>query len=464
VGFKSDWYDGLIAEKKIAIVKGIELRVAFKTGGSGTPIESVPDIRAIPELNYQELFTDISRIYNLVQLVGRDSDGLFVRWEEESFRFNSGVLFTLTDVKDVERSSDSSRLFSKLELGSVTAITNDLSLGLGHIRLFDFDREDFYFQGICNTDRALDLTQEVYVSDSNVIQDVLIGGSDAFDDKLFFIQYSNTGTGAVQTDPFSDGSTIYNQEHMNNLIVERYDLQGSIAKELPANTLQFRAERVAGDPFVLMTFTGASGLLLAFGNDFTPPNFDSGGNYTPAPTYRYTAPDSGSYTFEAVIKFELVTQTFTFPQQHRITISRFSAADVLLSSATILLEHTGEGIYTDTLSTNFYMNATDYAQVDVFQSGVNFIRWPVGSTFRTLGAFNGGGIYIPKDSGAYRVTTHRFKRSLTEEQILALLAEPFKRIVINQGEGNINTHARNISVNLYTNEVEFEVISNEDNS
>ena len=193
---------------------------------------------------WEELFLDMAGRYNLWLSAERDSSGNPVlRIEPESYFLATGGGVQELDIQDLKRTVDADRLYAGVEIGSEEFIQQVLAtpLSMPYIPLLTHGEERYSFSGVCNTSEQLDLKFK-FVSDSNVIEDVLLNNNEDYEEKVFMIQYSvPPAVGADRSTPwtfdFGAGvTTPYNEKILNGEILQRYYLQSPVGSNISAPT------------------------------------------------------------------------------------------------------------------------------------------------------------------------------------------------------------------------------------
>lgn len=358
-GIVSEWYDGLDPQvENYAITTGYILRnpgivdAAVQFDTSRTPLYS-----------FNDLWQNLWKKYDLWSSIEKHYDGSIVlRVEQRDYFFGSSSAFDHNNQDDLIQGADQKALYGRVRVGSEITIrgaATDASLPFLFLR--GFTEEDYHIPISCNTSEALDLVSS-FVIDSNVIETVLIGGSDEYDDDVFMIQYGSSEITtipmfAIRGDYILPGQVpyLYNIHLLNEYVLTRFTLLGAI-QYITEETDGFSAELTAG-PNVYRSYSGTFSIGTfqepitpqehRFSNDYPPDGEDPNNNYgngTPQGTpvseanSRYTASQQGLFGFE----FNLVWQTFTMdpslplsarkPVALRVVINRYDAGNVLVET------------------------------------------------------------------------------------------------------------------------------------
>jgi hypothetical protein len=175
----SDWIGSLSDTEQYCLMDGYMLRTF-----TASPRRVV--------WSWEELFMDMAGRYNLWLSAERDSSGNPVlRIEPESYFLSTGGGVQQLDIQDLKRTVDADRLYAGVEIGSEEFIQQVLAtpLSMPYIPLLTHGEERYNFSGVCNTSEQLGLKFK-FVSDSNVIEDVILNNNEDYEEKVFIIQYS----------------------------------------------------------------------------------------------------------------------------------------------------------------------------------------------------------------------------------------------------------------------------------
>jgi hypothetical protein len=306
-----------------------------------------------PNISFEYLYSDLAKLYNLVQYIERDSVGnLRLRVERFDDIRQSGVIDTKHVATPVKEMINSDTLYSCVRLGSKD---EDLDGYFGFTPFLSTFEEQFAMGYSSNTDKELDLRMQALITDTNLIyytqtQQGLTDPDSSKDNEVFYvicrkhngIDWDEKGTLYFTGEYYLNGD-ISNQ---NVLINNFTGLPSSIFKQYTdlfatgfyANSTGPYAQQpiLAGTPFEFdllypiffsdtggqnwnSTTTGVFGtppipsneFYCQWDNDSVAPAFDAGGNYSNT-AFIYTVPVTGLYKFYALFDM-LVEQILEFP-------------------------------------------------------------------------------------------------------------------------------------------------------
>lgn len=500
--FASDYFDvGGEAEGHV-IQTGLALRdIAYTT-----------DKKNIPFISFFELFTETNKKYNLA--IGIEYSGAtpILRIEPYDYFFTNSASVVLTNPSDVKISTDISKLYAKVKIGSDKVepfqdctMQNPASFP-ENTDFVGYREEEFPLLTQCNTDTTLDLVSSWVIS-SNVIQHILTDDP-SYDEDMVFIEADRTDATnhvAVQTDVFNDGSCYYNAFYNNMNVLQRWNtaLPNIVQVILGAQNNLFDAFRLTSQSFLLApsvpSYTspatdGFGNTIEGFGDDWNN-GFDGG---TPSPNNYgttvnpivqvpqgtdigtvesiYIIPTNGNYKFDSGTIFKNVTSYSAFPFDAvstlslTITINRYSAVGALITSHpnTIIQDihsnnspvditlSTSTGIFTGTAGEYLSVNYNFSATFDAFAVGVSFIvpgeDTGINATFFSCGFFQGyGGELVRVINTNFRNIQFDFNYPVSFEQYKAIKADTKKFIQFNYCGKNYTGHVKDISYKHHNN-------------
>lgn len=330
VTFSSTWYDNIGATNKVGVTTG----EIFRTGGGDAPI-----------LNFRDLFLWCKKLWDLVFVFETNSDGTKnMRIEHVSFLETNGNFLSITNTVDLTVQIDQSKLFTSIRVGSNEAFNTNGEINgnfqFPKIQGGSFGIEEFAVQSESTTDQQLDLTVDV-LYDHNKLEDMAINSNTDYDDKIVFIQYTETTNVPTTGDvlgvaPLSDAEYFYNQIFINSEILKRQSIYAPLVLHISDGSDTFFAINAlitdsSADVYNYIDTTPVTGSYnlssfdspIRYLNDYGSVNFSDGsvltgfdannnyGNGTIQGTNvsgsnsKFIAPSDGVYAFEAKTKVSI---------------------------------------------------------------------------------------------------------------------------------------------------------------
>lgn len=472
LGFESTFLttiSGQFEPEGLRIATGYELRVF--------------DQSSFPFISFQDLFKEIDKKYPLGFTIINVAGVPILKIENADYFYNTTSILNISAINDLQESFNNEILYSSIKLGDTSAVDSDGTHSYNQIRFFNFLAEEYHLQGQCNIDKVLDLTGN-FIYDTNIIEGLVATdtANESFDDEIILFQtYNNSGTQlASQTvDPTSGNLPFYyNSNLTNNEVASRYNLQGNIALYLGNNDDLFLASNNLIQDMSLEFAGFGMGTLyntsvIFFQNDSTAPNFDTNNRYNTA-TYRYTSPANGVYTFNSSV---IVNWFELFGANIYHAFNVYNASNVLQQtiyspiyffppSTGTFYNSTFSGACTVYLPSGFYVEVHlgVFLPVSASPSLINDFKVQPNSTFSCVASINGGGVYQTNQPADYFVSRFEFSKALSNDKYETIKNDLSKALTLNDGTFDRKVWIRKLIRKLSTGEMEWELISNLDNS
>jgi hypothetical protein len=464
VSVVSDWHSALGDDEQYCLVDGYMLRTF-----TNTP-------RRV-SWTFKDLFFNMAGRYNLWMAAERDSNGNpRIRIEPEGYWYASAGQVQELDIQDLVRSIDLNRLYSRVEIGSEEHIfdVDPASEFTQSIPLEQQGPESYNFEGVCNTDATLDLKFD-FVSDSNVMIDVLVNGADDYDEKIFIIQYSipplvaNPITTEWVQSQLAKG---YNPAIINGEILQRYYLSSAVGSN------------IAPPPVPSFDFTNTNGPGVTLGLGATSA-------WTALPISDFTAASVGYYLFQIFTPWNIIAQApyrageganFYVGIRIQGKVERFDSSNVLIDTeirtAPVPYQWSAivGGSYTGFFPIEYatILNAGDYIRVSYrFETDASYVYEGPGfgpenysPSVTAVARSSSGWALIFSDAGGYvegigkpPVIVYKFDRHVDLSTWLSLTQNPRRAMAISHTPSVLDTGwVLNAKRNVATGECQWEVM------
>lgn len=298
-------------------------------------------------------------------------------------------------VKNIEESFNESAFFTSVKIGTTKYMrppTGDPEFLL-FINGYTHHQESYTAKNNTMIDNELNLVS-TWISDHNVITDVLLNGNKNYDDDNFIIEYENAGPFTDEAVQFefanleADTRRLYNEDLLNVKRLARFRLPIDVGFESGLTDDNFQAS-MSADYIDTITPATLNVNPWEFDNELIDPN----SRYNPA-TFEYTAGTTeGNYGFRYTLQMAFSPFNAAAPPTAAIEV-RMNIFSLHASGTTkasyqkihIIKNPTGpEGIQL-LADTNFYLNTGGRVYCSaVFRTGSIGLD---GVTFSTTGAFN----------------------------------------------------------------------------
>lgn len=502
MGFASSYYDlGGECEGHV-IQTGLGLR----------DINYTTDKKNIPYISFFEIFTECNKKNNLAIGIEYIGSTPILRVDTYDYFFASTASVILTNPSNVKISTDISKLYAKVKIGS-DKIEPFQDCTSGNPATFPentdfvgFREEEFPLLTQCNTDTTLDLVSSWVIS-SNVIQHILTNDP-SYDEDMVFIEADRinaTSHTATQTDVFSDGSCYYNAFYNNMNVLQRWNtaLPNTVQVILGSGNNTLNAWATASRNFILtnaaptyttLTTDGFGNLIEGFDDDHTL-GYDGGvpspNNYgttvnpivqvpqgTPVGITEsiYMVPVNGNYQFLAPVRLINIIQvgnssTAPLSLQVTITINHYDSTGVLINpyaaSGSIVALPAPQTFYFAANTGIISASAGDYFSVSyVFTVSTLSVLWQVNFTLTGTNDFNPqlggtgflcifnqgyGGELVRIINTDFRNIQFDFNYPLSFAQSKAIKTDTKKFIQFNYCGKNYTGHIKDISYKPHNN-------------
>ena len=347
ITFESDWYNGIGATNKIGVTTG----EIFRSGSGNAPI-----------LNLRDLFLWCKNLFGLVIVFDVDTEGnKRMRVEKESYLESNGVSVYITQTNGLKVSLDQSKLYNSVRVGSNEAFNTNGEIAthfqFPKVQGSAFGVEEFAVQSVITVQSQLDLTVDV-MYDHNKLEDMAINNTDSYDDKIIFIQYTETTNVATTGDilgvaVLSDADYFYNQCFINSEILKRHSFYAPLVLHIQDGSDTFFAQAgiLQESDFIQYNFQDTTPTVGAYiENTFLTPmfypndfadvtysdgslvqSFDANNNYGNGTAQgsgvaynnsKYVSPADGVYSFECKTKVNIEYFKENFAKiQHKVIVT-----------------------------------------------------------------------------------------------------------------------------------------------
>lgn len=458
-----------------------------------------------PFLSFDSAFVEINKNHPIGFTIIHDGTRPVIKIERKADLFKQASSLVIPNIEDLIQYFNNELLYSNFKIGGPVASFDPLIHTLIPRQFIGFQPEEYFLTGICNIDKALDLTSN-FILDSNIIEEITVTNTTnkEWDKDVFIVQLDNAGGiwSAIKY-PQQGGGYFYNGDFTNEKIANRNEFAGDAALYSGLDTSGFRAE-ITNRPYSQFGNIGfrdfiqldagsavyplpqiSSDIQAKFNDDSTSPNFNLGGNYSTI-TWRYTAPLAGSYYFYTEIVFKIFQPgnalTLGINRKWRVNVKlkQYDSSNAVLDTWTETFPSistyyaTGAGAYHFINSKYFNCQVGDYVQVFVslesepinplFDSEIRALIDNTG-IFKSLATTSGGGIVQAGSQNAYKASLLEFKRPLSNAEYKLLKVDLSKSIVVNHdGQTNKTAWLQKTTRNMATGEMDWLLVSDLKNS
>lgn len=220
MGFYSDLFNPTNYTDNIAIptlISGWELRIG--------------DNERYPAISFEELYSDINKLYNVGFAVRVISGRPHLQIERKDYFRQVTSAHVLPNVYNPEQAAKRDTFYAKVIFGS--SRQDEDYLYLPRLQFLAWKVEEYHLGGQCNTDAVLDLRLRTLITDTNIIQQVLPMASGGFgddlsnlyneqDEQILLVICDATNTVITYTNPTDADQVYYNDLLMNARVAQRW--------------------------------------------------------------------------------------------------------------------------------------------------------------------------------------------------------------------------------------------------
>lgn len=430
--------------------------IRFAAGGVGA-------VNSSPYISYEQIWNTLWKQFNLVMRI----NGSVVVIELASDQYSASTVLTLTKVMNIHETIEQDKLYTKVIFGSSQNQPSAGSFSFPDIRFFSFQEEEYHSYGDCNhVEQELDLTTD-FITDSNVIEDIIVNDNDEYDNDVFLVETDLPGTARAHKYATFPPNFVYNEGFVNSTVALRWDgfIPRSIAyyegtgdanfeQRLTNASTDFGAHNTAvGSPIVAVDYNSI------FLDTIPPGGWNAAGDY-------YTIPADGFYRFgvEQRLTSIIYADQSSGNLQFIIEIERLDSGGlpyvpvderrqtntILFGTATVDLAFDAPGFQcftNDRIRVNY-----EYQALGPGPGEIDFSIGP--GKIKTFQVVNGGGIFF--DYELINIVKWTFQRKLTQADWLLLTASPTDIISVN----GTDLHVRQVKWESNTQMAEFVLLEN----
>lgn len=411
-------------------------------------------------ITFETLFEEINKIYSLFYYVDTtDPMNPILRIENYDSSFNGGVVYSFTDIKELNVGYDLSNYVSDIDVGSqLVTIGTAGNYPFTNDFLYDgWEIKNVYPQGQCNVNTKLNLVNSFGIH-NNTIQDLVVMNTGEYKGEYFLIVCDNVDdvnftAVAIQYDPFNAGDFFYNFPLNNYNKLQRHSTKftSNLGNFLNLGQQNFRALKGnnstadtlyqgvgPSSPYLMPNIGGifsSTGNNLEATNESTLGGFDTNNNYNPT-TWLYTAPLDGEYSFAMQLKVNISGLGAAVAQGEFYKIDIYLVASTglgaFITAPTQSLQFFADGTYVcnvaalanlligDTVSAYYdvtYFYPLPFNQPDVINP--RYCRVIFDSFFECIGSPDGSLIPYVGDTNV-RKYLYEFEYDIPQDQFLQL--------------------------------------------
>lgn len=428
-------------------------------------------------LTLSDMISELNKKLYLGIKIEKVSSGTILRIERYSDMFTDQIALSIENVQDLIEQVSQEDNYAAVTFGSGDTLisggcpANEIGAFPDGIDFMGCKDEEFIILGECNIDRKLELKGEWIVS-NNIIENILIAGDDSHDNDIIFLDCEDIDSGAftanaIQTDVF--GTTLpvfYNARLFNNQVALRHlgAIPNSIAQYFAVSTLGFKAAYNQGYTLGVNNGTVSTpNSPVWFNDDFTDPYNDPENNYGNGTTQGSTVSKANSRytaTINTAIKFRVFIEEYYCPSPAtmRVMIAVYDSSNTLKYKAFEDFPSTTIPSSADYISPYIYMNATDYAIVEI-QGGI-FVNYDKLLTFETVSILSSGGEFQQYNPEDYLNNNIKVKVPMSLSDWNILKGNATSKVEVSDGETTLSGYIKEATYQIKTGQCDLILLSN----
>lgn len=439
VKFVSDYFS-TGAGKDFSICTGFSLRT-----GNFTPIFT----------SFWYAYSEVNKKLRIGVSYYTENGTNYVRIENYNYFLTNNSVVTLDNVKDILLRTNNKEMYASLRAGSTEYFeigqcdNGNTECTFGQIPFLTWADDALGTAGTCNIETIADLTtNNEFLIDSNIIEDIVVYGNSNYDRNIFIISIDRASMMAIKTDFFGIGKYWYNDSIAN------YNVYFNWFQGLPNFSNNWIAQNNLVDiyagveyqeyfcdtpPSCLAVINCSDDLAVRFDNENLP-YYDINGNNDGG---LFVAPYSGNYE----IQFELTYEGLEFLNPATQGAAEFwdTTLGTFTSPAVFAVMPQGNQTVTSNLATVFLTQGHKYVVLIRLWNGC--LKF-TGGWLRIKSILN---LPIPTiPSSDFMAKEYQFEKFVTLDQLEQVIANPSSLIEFNGGGLNHYEKAwmRDVNINI----------------
>ena len=479
LGFRSDFLTNL--EYPLFLCKGQNLI---------NPVSMFPDAQGTIEISFEQIFTELNKIYNLSFYID-NSDNLnpvFVVEDSNSLFSQSEAVYHFSDIKEMNEYISPTELYGVVTAGDSNYTDGQQALYTWNsaISYYGWRTEQFFPLGQCNTNEELNLTSEWSI-DNNLIQDTLVGQNNSNIDNIFLIECENRDSinltaEAHQYSFFGQGNCFYNLglNNFSKLQSHASEFETVFGNFLGLGDNGFRAllgNSAVQDidyvtaPASAPNFIPTTGLTVdpaQYVNETTDGGYDGNNNYNNA-TQQYVIPADGNYSFRQSLKWDQSGFIASEYFQIGATITLYDSLLVQKATYSNGSNYGGNGSFE--LNIDWVVNAAA-GDIVIASYGVGYVPNQAPSqqlprhfylkhtSFFECNGTPDGGISITSGNGLIKKIEYDFVYDITQDDFLMIKSNPLCKLSFEKDGITRFGWIKSIQYNNWTGLTNIKLITN----
>lgn len=424
-----------------------------------------------PYISFEELFTDINKLYNISFSMEVVNGVPTMRIEPKSYFRSIAQTLAVADASGVQQEAVRESYYQLMKFGDSEKVDEERFYPPATFAAWQ--REEYHLGGQCNTKAVLDLQLKTLIINTNAIQsqlptstqNIVSPRSEEYDEDIFLVIFDGNNQTVLSVDPLNAAGRYYNSRLRNFEVANRWGdgVPFPIFQFLGSNLNGARAFMDTQYQPVYAVFGLSRAANLIFPDTTFPNGFDpnsnmslSGASFQVAPSLFYsggstiyTAPVAGFYT----VSFRVVTnQAFVASGVNINIYDDINPATQQTIPFPFITSYLQNGLYVFEGSDVVFLQANWRCAIGVGQTndiyGGSFFQ--VGDLFEITKTYDTASNYLFKSSAQYPLPSDWWRQFRNNWH---------QRIQMTYGSGQAQGYVREISRNIYTGDADVEIVS-----
>lgn len=191
---------------------------------------------SFPFISFQELYSDLNKLYNLAFATEITPTGVVLRIEPKTYFRDLSPSMTMDNPNEIRQNADTTTFYANIKYGSAKEDEYVFFPGGAlppSLPFMQWSQEQFHMGGQCNTDTTLDLQLRTLISDTNIIMRCLPFGSgnpqsivnpadDSYDEDVMIVLFDANNITITSVNPLDTDVVYYNGRLRNNEVAGRW--------------------------------------------------------------------------------------------------------------------------------------------------------------------------------------------------------------------------------------------------
>jgi hypothetical protein len=427
-----------------------------------------------PYLSFEELFTDINKLYNISFSMEVVNGIPTMRIEPKAYFRSIAQTLAVADASGVQQEAVRESYYQLMKFGDSEKVDEERFYPPATFAAWQ--REEYHLGGQCNTKAVLDLQLKTLIINTNAIQsqlpdltqNIVSPPSEEYNEDIFLVIFDGNNQTVNSVDPLNAAGRYYNSRLRNFEVANRWGdgVPFPIFQFLGSNLNGARAFRDTDyiPPYVTINLLNVASAIV-FPDTTFPNGFDPNGNmsFTGASLQVGTTPPN----IPVFSNNGATIYTSPVAQFYSLSFRILTNSEVFGSVAIVIYDDVNpvqqfvynfgnasfqNGIYTFEGSQLVFL-PLNWRVAIVSRNTASILQgsfFQVGDLFEITKTYDPASNYLFKSSAQYPLPSDWWRQFRTQWH---------QRIQLTYGSGQAQGYVREISRNIYTGDADVEIVS-----